>query len=140
MIRTAHEDLAFLADAASARDLRRLYDLRIQAVVDLAVEEPPATLGRDLIYCRFPLHDDGSNSPELIATAVETVHMLFVRQIRTLVCCSGGMSRSPVITAAALARLTGGSLEDCLVHLTDGGPRDVSPALLASVRAATAQR
>ncbi|NNJ24357.1 dual specificity protein phosphatase family protein [Alienimonas chondri] len=133
MIRPAFNGSVYLGNAGSARDLRRLYDLEIAAVVDLAAEERPAQLGRDLVYVRVPLHDDGSNPESLLVFAVESVSLLLRTGRRTLIACSAGMSRSPVIAAAAIALHTGDAFGDCLVRLTKDGPCDVSPSLATSV-------
>ncbi|WP_404307580.1 protein-tyrosine phosphatase family protein [Neorhodopirellula lusitana] len=133
MIRSTHYNLLLIGDAINARDLRQLYDRDISAVVDLAANELPAQLGRDLIYCRFPLHDDGSNSPELLRSAIDCVRSLLLNDIRTLVACSAGMSRSPVVASTAISLLTGVSLDDSLAAIVRDSPHDVSPALLSSV-------
>ena len=42
----------------------------VAAVVDLAVNEPPAQRSRDMIYCRIPLNDGDGNPNTIIETAV----------------------------------------------------------------------
>jgi len=133
VIRDAYYGLLYIGDAISARDLSLVYDHRITAVVDLAANEPPATLGRDIVYCRFPLHDDGSNDDTLLSASIECLHLLVLRRIRTLVACSAGMSRSPLIAASALGLLTGRLFPDALAAITTDAPHDVSPALCSSV-------
>ncbi|WP_146405576.1 dual specificity protein phosphatase family protein [Allorhodopirellula heiligendammensis] len=133
LIRSTHHSLLFIGDAINARDLRQLYDREVAAVVDLAANEPPAQLGRDLIYCRFPLHDDGSNSPHLLRAAIDCVRSLLLNDVRLLVACSAGMSRSPVVASAAVSLLTGASLDDSLSTIVQDSPHDVSPAFLSSV-------
>jgi hypothetical protein len=54
----------WLGNASDVRDLRRIHDLGVAAIVDLALEESVPQLTRDLIYCRFPLVDGSGNSPE----------------------------------------------------------------------------
>ena len=133
LIREVYSDLLFLSDAITARDLKLLYDRQIAAVVDLAANERPASLGRDIIYCRFPLHDDGSNHDDLLSSAIDCLHLLLRRRFRTLVTCSAGMSRSPLVAAAALSLLTADPLPDCLRLATIGAPHDVSPALHSAI-------
>lgn len=65
-------DRLCLGNALDARDLRKLYEREIAAVVDLAIEEKPAELGRDIIYLRVPLIDGAGNSPLAIRLAIET--------------------------------------------------------------------
>ena len=138
MIRDVHHGLLSLGDAVSARDLKRIYDGGFAAVVDLAVNEPPAVLGRELIYCRFPLSDDGANDEAVLAAAILCVESLLARDVRTLVACSAGMSRSPVLAAAAVALRTGEPLAECLTRIAARAPVDVSPAFYASAERALA--
>lgn len=74
-----------------ARDLRGIYNSGILAVIDLAINEPPAQLGREIVYCRFPLNDGDGNSDALITLAVRTIASLVRYQAPTLVACSAGM-------------------------------------------------
>ena len=59
-----HPNQVRLGHALDIREPRALFDVGIRAVVDVAIEEPPVALPRELIYCRFPIHDGGD---ELIA-------------------------------------------------------------------------
>jgi hypothetical protein len=128
----------WLGNVGDAWDLAGILAADIRAVVDLALNEKPVTLSRELVYCRFPLLDGAGNSPGLLRAAVQTVAMLFRCGIPTLVYCGAGMSRSPAVAAAALAQLSGCSLTDALSAVTAGGPADVSPALWAELQAALA--
>ena len=93
----------WLGHAGDARDLAGLLNLGIAAIVDLAWDEPPATVTRDVVYCRFPLVDGSGNPPWLLRTAVETVARLIRDGVSTFVFCGAGLSRSPAIVAASLA-------------------------------------
>ena len=115
--------------ALNAVSLRAVYENGIDALVDLAINEPVLQLTRELIYCRFPLVDGSGNRPELLRLAVTTSADLIRAGTPTLVFCSGGMSRSPAIAAAALAVATGQSPADCLAEVFASGPRDLSPPL-----------
>lgn len=117
-----------------ARDLRLLYDKGIHAVVDLAINEKPAQLGRDLIYCRFPINDGDGNPDWLVAIAIRTIASMVRNEIRTLVACSAGMSRAPTVAAAATALLTNRDPDECLMEIIDGAPNDVSPILWTHVK------
>lgn len=44
-----------LGHTGDARDATRLVDAGIAAVVDLALEDSPPRLPREMTYCRFPL-------------------------------------------------------------------------------------
>lgn len=136
MIRNVYADRLFVGNAMDARDLRSLYDQRIAAVVDLAANEAPAQLGRDLIYVRFPLIDGDGNPSALIRSAISCVVTLAENDFRTLVACSAGMSRSPAIAAAAMAILTGSQPNECLATITSEAPHDVSSLLWSRVTVA----
>jgi len=98
-----HSNLLWLGHAFDIRKPRPLFDADITAVVDVAYEEPPANLPRQLSYLRFPLLDGGGNDPSLLILAVQSVVNLLHTDTRTIVACSAGMCRSPTIAAFALA-------------------------------------
>src|SRR5438270_10637607 len=116
----------WLGHAGDARDLRALLAAGIVALVDLAVEEPPAPLVRELVYCRFPLLDGTGNAPWLLRAAIETTVGLLRSRTPTLVACGAGMSRSPAVVAAALAIVGASSPDECLIQLARIGPCDVT--------------
>ncbi len=117
-----------------ARDLRLLYDRSIRAVIDLAIDELPAQLGREMIYCRFPLNDGDGNSDALITLAIRTIVSLIRNEMPTLVACSAGMSRAPSIAAGSIALLTGRDPDDCLFEMISDAPNSVSPILWTHVK------
>jgi len=119
----------WIGHGGEGHDFPSIFDAGIEAVIELAVEEPALPSMRDLISCRFPLHDGSGNRPELLVLAIRTVATLIESGIPTLVCCGGGMSRSPAIIAAALSLTTHDSLEDSLKNVTRHHPSDVSPGL-----------
>src|SRR4051794_38928813 len=59
----------WLGHVGDARDLSGLLSAGITAVVDLALNEAPVPLARELVYCRFPLIDGGGNPRWLLRTA-----------------------------------------------------------------------
>jgi protein-tyrosine phosphatase len=128
-MRAVLADRLWIGNALDARDLRRLHEFEIKAVVDLAIEEPPAQLTRDIAYLRFPLFDGAGNDPRLLRLAIRTIGALLDAGVPTLVACSGGMSRSPVLVAWALAVASGQQPDACLLELARGEPCDVSPLL-----------
>lgn len=119
----------WIGNARDLRDIPSLYSCGIAAVVDLAIEELAFQSPRDITYCRFPLLDGEGNSQDLLRTAVETVSAFIERKTPVLVGCSGGMSRSPAIVAAALARCSQQSPVEWLNQIAAIGAHDVSPAL-----------
>jgi len=124
----------WIGNATDARDLRRIHDVGISAIVDLAFEEPVPQFTRELIGLRIPIADDSSNATELLAIAIETTASLIRRSIPTLVACSAGMSRSPSIVAAALALVWERPPEDVLQEIIAENPHDVPPLLWSDVK------
>ncbi len=123
----------WLGHAGDIRDLSVLHKRGITAVVDLAVNEPPAILPREMAYCRIPLVDGAGNPPWRLRSAVELTATLLENDVRTLIICGAGLSRTPAIAAAAIARLTGGRMSDALELVTAGVAADVSTALWADL-------
>lgn len=126
--------LVWIGNARDARDVAGILAIEITAVVDLAMEEPPCHFPREIIYCRFPLLDGEGNSPSLLRTAVQTIASLIQSRTPTLVACSGGMSRSPALTAAALAHANRESADEWLRKIAATGPYGVAPALWNDLR------
>lgn len=114
-------------------NLAPIYEAGIEAIVVLAGEEPPFSSPRELITCRVPLIDGGGNPPERLGLAVQLVTTLVEAKVPTLVCCGAGMSRSPAVAAAALARVFGGALTGWLERVAEHHPSDVSSALWADL-------
>jgi len=117
------------------RDLSTVLDAGIEALVDLAWEESPARVTRDVIYCRFPLLDGAGNPPNRLRIAIDTVVSLLEKRTPTLVFCGAGMSRSPAVAAAALALSRRDNLDETLNGVVAGRPHDVSPALWEEIKA-----
>lgn len=102
-MREIHADRLWTANAREARTPHDLFAAGISAVVDLAYEEPPAQLPRQLIYCRIPIVDGAGNDPTLLRLALLTTVELLKSGTPSIVACSAGMSRSPTIVICALA-------------------------------------
>lgn len=130
--------LLWLGNVRDARDSRALLAADIFAVVDLAGNETPAALPRELVYCRFPLVDGGENPAWLLRAAAGTVALLLKAQTSVIVCCGAGMSRSPAIAAAGVSLALNCPLNDALVQVSRGGAVDVSPVLWQTIAAAMA--
>jgi protein-tyrosine phosphatase len=126
--------ILWLGNSADARDLRRVLDAGILALVDLAAEEPTPVLPRSIVYCRFPNVDGRQPSTQVLRVAIETVVSLMKGGLPTLVFCGAGMSRSPAVAAAALSIVHGGSPDERLSQVVAGHPHDVSTQLWADVR------
>jgi protein-tyrosine phosphatase len=123
----------WLGHRGDVRDLGAIVDAGIVALIDLADNEPVLTITRELVYCRFPLIDGAGNPAWLLGAAIGCVEQMLRLGIPTLIVCSAGMSRSPLIAAAGLARWRGCSLEECLEVIRLTGPMDLSPGLLGEV-------
>src|SRR5262245_56255763 len=118
----------WIGTARDARDIRGVLDAGIEAIVDLALMCEPVAPTRELMCLGFRLVDGEGSPPWLICTAVHSVEGLVRLGVPTLVACDGGMSRSPVIAASALALATswfrttntpGVSTEDVLRRVTE---------------------
>ena len=113
--------------------------VNIKAVVDLALNEQPAVLPREIIYCRYPLLDGAGNPSWLLKAAVKTVVTLLKAKVNTFVYCGAGMSRSPCIAGAAISLLRDCSASAGLALVTDK-VRDISPALWKDVQSILPKR
>src|SRR5262245_22926146 len=125
----------WLGHAGDGRDNRQLLATGIRAVVQLAFEEPPLSPPRELLCLRIPLVDGEGNEPAILELAIRTVASLLRARLPTLVCCGGGMSRSPAVVAAALALVGDGDATACLQKIELSDPMDVSPAFWREVNA-----
>lgn len=125
--------LLWIGHAGDGRNLKAILDEGIDAIVDLALSESPVPVLREVVYCRFPMLDGPGNSAWLVRAALDTIVQLLKARVPTLVFCSAGMSRSPALAAAALARHLERDAAECLTFVTQGAPSDVSPELWKSV-------
>lgn len=98
-----HSELLWFGNAIEIREPAGLFEVGVQAVIDVAFEEKPSLLPRQLIYCRFPIVDGGGNDEEVLRVAVRTTVDLISSGTKTIVACSAGMSRGPMIATFALA-------------------------------------
>jgi protein-tyrosine phosphatase len=130
-----HPYLLRVGHSGDGQDFKALFDEGVRAVVQLAWEEAPVLLPRELILCRIPLIDGPGNRPELLRLAIATVVQLLREQVSVLVCCGSGVSRAPVLAAAALARYSGKPLSECLQEVTRHRHADVHPALYEHLEA-----
>lgn len=126
----------WLGHAGDARDRAGLHARGIEAVVDLADGEPPVAHPRSFLALRFPLLDGGENPPWLLRLAVGATADLIRARVPTLVHCSAGLSRTPAVAAAALARAASLPPADALARVARAGAADVAPALWADLLAA----
>lgn len=129
----------WLGHRADGRDLPRLHENGIRAVVDLAWDELPLALPRDLTYCRFPLVDGTGNPASLLRIAIDAIASLVREDIATLVCCGNGVSRSPCVAAAAIVRVGNIPLPEGIELIVASGRSDVTPGLWSDVQAAFAR-
>lgn len=133
-MREVISNLAWIGHARDARNVARVLDLGIKAVIDLAIDEPAVPFPRDITYGRFPLCDGAGNEDGVLLAAITTTRILVEATVPTLVFCGAGMSRSPAIVAAAIAIMRDIDLDAALRIVAEAGPHDVSPALWSDVR------
>ena len=126
-------NLLWVGHAFDVREPRPLFEAEIAAVVDVAFEEPPAQLPRQLIYCRFPLNDGGGNDASVLLQTVQTIVDLIGCGTRTMVACSAGMSRSPTLAAFALAAHLNQTPEDVISRIADVKSLEVNGTLWTDV-------
>jgi len=105
----------------------------VKAVIQVALAEQMPALSRDMLLAHFPIVDGAGNPRGIIAAALETTAALIRHAVPTLVCCSGGMSRSPCIAAGALAMTKGVDPNEALQRIIRDQPHDVSSGLWAAV-------
>ena len=86
----------------------------------------PRAVTRELVYCRFPLVDGPGNPPWLLRAAVEMVAGLIRDDVPTLVGCGAGLSRSPCIAGAAIARVRGCPADEGLAIVLESVRRPTS--------------
>jgi protein-tyrosine phosphatase len=133
-VREILSEQLWIGNAHDVSDVRRVLSLGITAIVDLAIDELPRVYPRDIIYCRLPLIDGGGNVPVVLETAIQTAVAFVTNEITTLIACSGGMSRSVAIAAAAMAVLRGQEIDQVLQQVALGGPHDIAADLWADVK------
>lgn len=126
----------WIANTIEARDLKRVLELGIEGIIDLAMQEVPLPVTRELIYLRIPIVDGGGNDVWRLACAIDAAAQLIHRKIPTLVTCSAGMSRSPAIVAAAISLVELRPPDEMLQQIASAWPHDVSPALWRDVLSA----
>lgn len=114
-----HTDLLWIGHAFDVREPGPLFDAGITAVVDVAYEEAPARLPRQLIYCRFPLNDGGGNDESVLLQTIQTLVDLLNSGTRTIVACSAGMSRSPTVAAFGLAAHLSQEPDDVIARIAE---------------------
>jgi protein-tyrosine phosphatase len=123
----------WVGHTGEGRDFREIFDAGIEAVVQVAAEEPPPQPPREVICCHFPLVDGPGNRAALLSLAIQTVATLVKIRLPTLVICSAGVSRSPAIAAVALALAHREPVEDWLARVVRCHPSDVSPGFWIEV-------
>jgi hypothetical protein len=89
-MRPLHPHSLVLGHAGDTRDFSALRRAGIVTLVDLAVNEPPLSPPRELVYCRFPLGDGAGNGRGVLHAAIETTVSLVRGRVPTLLFCSAG--------------------------------------------------
>lgn len=131
-----HSNLLWIGHALDAREPKALFDVGITAVIDVAYEELPAQLPRQLTYCRFPLNDGSGNQSRVLLQVLRTAVDFLRSNTRTMIACSAGMSRSPTIAAFALAYYLSEKPEAVLAKIVEVKSLEIKPELWADTLAA----
>tara|TARA_R100000789_G_scaffold97798_1_gene100773 strand:+ start:281 stop:730 length:450 start_codon:yes stop_codon:yes gene_type:complete len=124
----------WIGNAGDAQNLQEIRSLEIRAIFLLAYEEPIFSYPRDLLVVRIPLLDGSENDDFNLEITVRSLISLIRNDVNTLVTCSMGMSRSPVIVSAALAIHHSLPFDDVLTSVCKSIPTDVSPEFYRYVR------
>jgi len=124
----------WMGNRSDAEDVSSVLRLGIVVIIDLAMEEPPIQYPRDIVYCRFPLVDGSGNRAEFIRAAVHVTASFIEAAVPTLITCGAGMSRAPIIAAAALAVIEQKTIEETLEGITTEAVHDVSTSLWCEVK------
>ncbi len=114
-----HSQLLWIGNAFDVREPRAIFDAGIAAVIDVAYEELPAQVPRQLTYCRFPLNDGGGNDPIVLFQTLLTATNFIDAEIRTLIACSAGLSRSPIVAAFAIAHHLNEAPDEAIARIAD---------------------
>lgn len=121
----------YLGNIKDAEQLAHSNPIGIATVISLCAEAPEPR-ANDLGYTSLPIDDSGPLSArkfEAVMAAIATA----VRRGKVLVHCVGGMSRSPILLAAWLARCGYADFDTALREIAEAREIDPSPILLRSV-------
>ena len=135
-MRQVAERSLWLGNAGDLWDARKVLDVGIEAVVELADNEPFADLPRGLMRCRFPVSDGGDNPDWLLKLAADSVAAFLKAGLPVIVCCSAGLSRSVCMSAAGLSLAERRPFNEALRIVVGSGPADVSPSLVSQIQKA----
>lgn len=119
----------WIGHAGDGQDAKTICQNGIEAVLQLATEEPTPILPREILQFRFPILDGEGNDHWKLELAVNSLSDLLRSQVPTLVCCSAGASRSPMIAAFAIAQIERWSPLQSTILIRGQHPTDVSPTL-----------
>ncbi len=123
----------FLGNAGDLWDISSVLAHGVEAIIDLAVEEPIPKMPPVITYCRFALTDHGENSEPLVRAAVTSAATLIAGGVLTAVCCNAGLNRSPSIAAAAMSVAFQSEPASELRRIAELKSIDVNPALWSQV-------
>ena len=126
-------NLLWIGHAFDIHEPRLIFDAGITAVIDIAYEEPPAQIPRQLTYCRFPLNDGGGNDPQILLQTLLTTTDFLRSNTRTIIACSAGLSRSPTVAAFALAYHLDKKPDDVIAGIAETKSLELKPELWADM-------
>jgi hypothetical protein len=125
----------WVGHAGSGRDFQPVFEAGIEALIQVAAEEPPPLPPREVTCCRIPLVDGGGNREHLLRLALWTVAGLLRLRVPTLVFSGAGLSRAPAVVAAAVSLVHGTPPALSLERVAEHHHTDVSPALWRDITA-----
>lgn len=132
-MRQIHGTSFWIGNGGDLRNPASIFDNGIEAVIDVAAEEPVPSLSRSLLSIRLPLADDGSNETWKVELALRTAAHLLRLEVPTLIACSAGLSRSLCVAAGAIAVVRKIDASQSLAEVISSGPADISPGLWSQV-------
>ncbi|MEZ5941053.1 MAG: hypothetical protein R3C18_06660 [Planctomycetaceae bacterium] len=119
----------WIGDTNDGRDHKVLAKCGVQAVLQLAGEEPALELPLDVLQFRIPILDSVGNISHRLILASNLLTTLLANDMTTLVCCSEGNGRSLAIATCAIGQMNGQTPFDCLKFVQENHATNISAGL-----------
>lgn len=125
----------YIGDARDASDHEKIENRDVDSVLKLTHNGNKDGYPESVDIHEHSMRDGPQNDPEIFRQAVETLQKLFEKEETVFVHCNAGSSRSPTVSAAALALHEEVEFETALEAIRES--RDIRPhqALLDRGRA-----
>jgi protein-tyrosine phosphatase len=115
----------YIGDAIDASDHQKIKSRGVDSVVKLTYSGPDDGYPDSVDVHEYSMRDGPQNDPETFRQAVEHLRELFREGKTVFVHCNAGSSRSPTVSAAALALHEDVEFETALDTIRDS--RDIQP-------------